>query len=282
MDRSRCGTRTSRSPWAGPAACASRRAPPPRNEVVPADRLIDEVWAEDSPSAPPARCGSTSRGFARHSPRTRWRPDRPATSSGWSQMTWICIGSSGWWTKRGAAGPRPGGRRGRAAAGSAVAVAGPTADGLRVPEVRPGGDRPAGGDPAGGARASIDADLALGRQDELVGEIKALVAEQPLRERLCGHLMTALYRSGRQVEALDAYRDARRALVDGLGISRARLQGTRAGHPSARAGVETAGGGAGEGPRGRGAFDLVAISTRRAWTRCSPWPSRLRDTRLAP
>ncbi|HEX2468064.1 MAG TPA: AfsR/SARP family transcriptional regulator [Solirubrobacterales bacterium] len=64
----------------------------------------------------------------------------------------------------------------------------------------------------------IDADLALGRHDELVGELEALVAEEPLRERLRRHLMTALYRSGRQAEALDAYKDARRALVDELGI----------------------------------------------------------------
>jgi DNA-binding SARP family transcriptional activator len=64
----------------------------------------------------------------------------------------------------------------------------------------------------------IDVDLALGRHDELVAELEGLVAEQPLRERLRGYLMTALYRSGRQAEALDAYKDARRALVDELGI----------------------------------------------------------------
>jgi predicted ATPase/DNA-binding SARP family transcriptional activator len=64
----------------------------------------------------------------------------------------------------------------------------------------------------------IDADLALGRHDELVGELEALVAEHPLRERLRAYLMTALYRSGRQAEALEAYQDARRALVDELGI----------------------------------------------------------------
>ena len=64
----------------------------------------------------------------------------------------------------------------------------------------------------------IDADLVLGRHDELVGELEALVAEHPHRERLRRYLMTALYRSGRQAEALDAYRDARRALVDELGI----------------------------------------------------------------
>jgi DNA-binding SARP family transcriptional activator len=64
----------------------------------------------------------------------------------------------------------------------------------------------------------IDADLVLGRHDELVGELEALVAEHPLRERLRRYLMTALYRSGRQAEALDAYQDARRSLVDELGI----------------------------------------------------------------
>ena len=64
----------------------------------------------------------------------------------------------------------------------------------------------------------IEADLALGRHDELVGELETLVADHPLRERLRRYLMTALYRSGRQAEALDAYQVARRALVDELGI----------------------------------------------------------------
>ncbi|MFL5957431.1 MAG: BTAD domain-containing putative transcriptional regulator, partial [Solirubrobacterales bacterium] len=63
----------------------------------------------------------------------------------------------------------------------------------------------------------IEADLALGRGG-VVGELEALVAEHPLRERLRGQLMLALYRSGRQAEALAAYQDARRALVDGLGL----------------------------------------------------------------
>jgi eukaryotic-like serine/threonine-protein kinase len=64
----------------------------------------------------------------------------------------------------------------------------------------------------------IDADLATGRDVELVGELRALVAEHPLRERPRAQLMVALYRSGRQAEALDVYRDARRALIDELGI----------------------------------------------------------------
>ena len=64
----------------------------------------------------------------------------------------------------------------------------------------------------------IEAELALGRHSNLVGELEALVAEHPLRERLRGQLMLALYRSGRQAEALDAYRRARETLVEELGI----------------------------------------------------------------
>ncbi|MGH8983218.1 MAG: BTAD domain-containing putative transcriptional regulator [Acidimicrobiia bacterium] len=66
--------------------------------------------------------------------------------------------------------------------------------------------------------ARIDADLALGGNIELVGELEALVAEHPLRERLRAQLMLALYRAGRQSDALDAYREARRVLVGELGL----------------------------------------------------------------
>jgi hypothetical protein len=64
----------------------------------------------------------------------------------------------------------------------------------------------------------IEADLEAGLDAEVVGELESLVAEHPLRERLRAHLMLALYRSGRQAEALQVYQDARRALVEGLGI----------------------------------------------------------------
>jgi DNA-binding SARP family transcriptional activator len=64
----------------------------------------------------------------------------------------------------------------------------------------------------------IDADLESGRHVGLVAELEPLVREHPLRERLRAQLMLALYRSGRQAEALDVYRQTRQALVDELGI----------------------------------------------------------------
>src|SRR5205823_5826880 len=64
----------------------------------------------------------------------------------------------------------------------------------------------------------IEVDLRLGRDAELVPELEALIGEHPLRERLRGQLMLALYRCGRQAEALEAYRATHRLLVDELGI----------------------------------------------------------------
>jgi len=64
----------------------------------------------------------------------------------------------------------------------------------------------------------IDADLALGRSGELVPELEALVAEHPFRERLLGQLARALYRAGRQAEALANLQTARHRLVEELGL----------------------------------------------------------------
>ena len=64
----------------------------------------------------------------------------------------------------------------------------------------------------------LDADLAEGRHAALVAELEALVAEHPLRERLRAQLMLALYRSGRQADALDAYQAGRTLLLDELGL----------------------------------------------------------------
>jgi predicted ATPase/DNA-binding SARP family transcriptional activator len=70
----------------------------------------------------------------------------------------------------------------------------------------------------GAVEKRIDADLALGRHAALVGELEALAAEHPLREHVRAQLMLALYRCGRQADALSVYQSARRELVEELGI----------------------------------------------------------------
>jgi len=64
----------------------------------------------------------------------------------------------------------------------------------------------------------VEADLVLGRHAELVSELKTLTRQHPLRERLRAQLMLALYRTGRQAEALDAYQQARKMLAEDLGL----------------------------------------------------------------
>jgi DNA-binding SARP family transcriptional activator len=68
------------------------------------------------------------------------------------------------------------------------------------------------------AELAIAADLAAGRQQEVASEIETLIAEHPLRERLHAQRMLALYRCGRQAAALEAFRRARRTLVDEVGV----------------------------------------------------------------
>jgi DNA-binding SARP family transcriptional activator len=66
--------------------------------------------------------------------------------------------------------------------------------------------------------ARVEADLYLGRHREVVAEVRGLAAAEPLRERLAELLMLALYRSGQQASALEAYRQVRRHLVEQIGI----------------------------------------------------------------
>jgi WD40 repeat protein/DNA-binding SARP family transcriptional activator len=68
------------------------------------------------------------------------------------------------------------------------------------------------------AELAIAADLAAGRHREVAAEIDTLIAQHPLRERLYAHRMLALYRCGRQADALETYREARRTLVDAVGV----------------------------------------------------------------
>jgi DNA-binding SARP family transcriptional activator/uncharacterized protein HemY len=68
------------------------------------------------------------------------------------------------------------------------------------------------------AEACIELELSLGQHRDVVAELTDLVAEHPLRERLRGQLMLALYRSGRQAEALEVYRSARQTMIEELGL----------------------------------------------------------------
>jgi YVTN family beta-propeller protein len=70
----------------------------------------------------------------------------------------------------------------------------------------------------GAVEERVEADLALGHARELVAELRDLVARHPLRERLRGQMMLALYRSGRRAEGLEAYQDFRRTLSEELGL----------------------------------------------------------------
>src|SRR6476620_10341676 len=65
---------------------------------------------------------------------------------------------------------------------------------------------------------AIEQDLAAGRHREIIGELDALVAQEPLNERFHGQRMLALYRSGRQSDALAAYRNARETLIEEVGL----------------------------------------------------------------
>ncbi len=95
----------------------------------------------------------------------------------------------------------------------------------------------------------FEAALALGKHSEVVGRIRRVLEEYPFRERLWGQLMLALYRSGRQAEALEAFGQARRVLAEELGVEPGpglqRLQAAILAHDPALASVPVAG-----GPRG--------------------------------
>jgi DNA-binding SARP family transcriptional activator/DNA-binding CsgD family transcriptional regulator/tetratricopeptide (TPR) repeat protein len=185
------------------------------NETVSVDRLIDELWGE----RPPARATKLVQGYV-SALRKRLGPDRLVTRPpGYavrvepSELDSVeferLVAQAHTKPPEGAA------RCLRAALAlwRGLALADVRLEGVaaseaeRLNELRRAGllDR-------------IDADFTLGRDEELVGELEALIAEHPLRERLRGQLMLALYRAGRQAEALEVYRQTRRVLIDELGI----------------------------------------------------------------
>ena len=115
----------------------------------------------------------------------------------------------------------------------------------------------------------VEADLELGRHAEVVGELEALVAEHPLRERLRGQLMLALYRCERQADALAVYRQGRHRLVEELGLEPSRtLRRLRRRHPRPGPGLAAPPRAATATPRPR-APSAAAVRAARARS-CSP------------
>ena len=187
------------------------------NEVVSTDRLIDELWG----AQPPKTAANALQYHVSQLRRTLAAGDTIVTQEpGLSDPrrtaeSSTCSSSSGWSTDAQGSAPELAARllrdalglwRGPALADVAhESFAQPEI--LRLEELR-----------LGALDGRLEADLALGRHTELVGELELLVREHPLRERLRAQLMRALYGSGRQAEALDVYRETRRLLVDELGI----------------------------------------------------------------
>ena len=190
------------------------------NEIVSRDRLIEELWGRRPARARPS---TSCRRYVSHLRKAlpegvlETRP--PGYLVGWRPVRSTCTASSG--SRTTAAQALAGGRAADAASALREALAlwrgAPLADFAyepfaqaeiaRLEELR-----------LAALERRVEADLALGRHAELVAELEALVAQHPLRERLRAHLMLALYRAGRQADALAAYQAARRALVDELGI----------------------------------------------------------------
>jgi DNA-binding SARP family transcriptional activator/DNA-binding beta-propeller fold protein YncE len=189
------------------------------NEVVSVDRLIDELWGEH----PPTRAPSTLQTYVS---RLRRVVD---TGDGVS----IAFGSGGYVLRAdpasidaqrfardlaNAQGPSSAEERSRKLRAALELWRGPALADFRFAPFARGEIERLEELRLSALEYRIEADLACGRHAELVPELERLVAEHPWRERLRQQLMLALYRSGRQADALEAYRSGRRLLVDELGI----------------------------------------------------------------
>ncbi len=191
------------------------------NSVVSRDRLIDALWGDRPP-------GTATNTLQVHI--SKLRRTLAASSSAASPL---CTQTPGY-VLRTSAGqldaerfeelatsslPSDGPGAVSARLGEALALwRGPVLDGLEPVESWRGEITRLEGLRVSVVERRIEADLSLGRHSELLGELESLVHDHPLREGLRGMLMLALYRSGRQADALGVYRDTRQVLAEELGI----------------------------------------------------------------
>jgi DNA-binding SARP family transcriptional activator/CheY-like chemotaxis protein len=195
--------------------------------VVSLDRIIDDLW----PDRPPARAAATVQVFVSNL-RRALEPARPRGAA----ATLLVTASPGYRldVEPSAVDARVFAdlaERGRAAladedAERAAALLRRAEDLWRGPALADLAEAPFARAAAarldelrlGAVDDRVDADLALGRHAALVAELEQSVRDRPMRERPRAQLMLALYRSGRQAEALSRYRDARRILHEELGL----------------------------------------------------------------
>jgi YVTN family beta-propeller protein len=185
-----------------------------RGEVVSSDRIIDELWGD----RPPATAAKTLQGYVSHL-RKALGPDVLVTRGGGYQLVPERVDADRFDALVDEARDDDDARRARERLGEALALwrGEPLAD-LAYEPFAQGAVARLEEARLAALEDRIDADLALGRQRALVGELEALVNEHPNRERLLGQLMVALYRSGRQADALAAYRAGRRRLHEELAL----------------------------------------------------------------
>ena len=175
------------------------------NEIVAADRLIGELWGETPPATAPKSVQTYVMRLRRELGAERLTTRAPGYV--------LHVGPDELDVTRFERLGRPGGcaRRWR----SGVARRSPTSPTSRSRRPRSHASRSCA---SPRSRSASTPTWPAGRHADLVGELEALVVAHPLRERLRGQLMLALYRSGRQAEALEAYRAARRELAEELGL----------------------------------------------------------------
>jgi DNA-binding SARP family transcriptional activator len=185
------------------------------NQIVPIGRLVDEIWGDD----PPASAQNILQGYVSDLRKVLGRGTIETRGSGYALVAderlvdlsrfEALVARAGLEDPETAAGLLADALalwRGPALADvSGESFAGPVI--ARLEELR-----------LLASERRIAAELECGRHRDVVGELEQLVAEHPLRESLCGHLMLALYRSGRQAEALEVCRTVQRALAEQIGI----------------------------------------------------------------